>query len=152
LVNAFKVSITFADFGKKQRNSNGAFQILRAFGSRLHLWHDVWCRNQPLKIQFPDLFRIALLKNVTVQDVVSWNGSVIGTFLFKKPNDWEEDNMCDFLETLAEINLLPEGIYNLPGHTCLKAFSLLRVFVKSFMLMGIVQIFPSRAFGSLKSL
>ena len=27
-------------------------------GSRVHFWHDVWCGDQPLKIQFLDLFRM----------------------------------------------------------------------------------------------
>jgi len=27
-------------------------------GSRVRFWHDVWCEDQPLKIQFLDLFRM----------------------------------------------------------------------------------------------
>jgi len=31
----------------------------------------------------------------------------------RSPNEWEEDNVCDLLATLAKINVLPEGIDNI---------------------------------------
>jgi len=40
-------------------------------GSRARFWHEVWCKNQPLKIRFPYFFRMAHLKNAAVEDVVS---------------------------------------------------------------------------------
>ena len=43
-------------------------------GFRVLFWHDVWCGDQPLKDQFPDLFRMARFKDATMQQVVSWHG------------------------------------------------------------------------------
>ena len=56
------------------------------------MWHDVWCGDQPLKIQFPNLLRMALLKDATLHDVVSWNGdqSHWSVTFSRSPNDWEE--------------------------------------------------------------
>ena len=34
-------------------------------------WHDTWCGDQPLKVQFPNLFRLARLRDATVHDVYS---------------------------------------------------------------------------------
>ena len=39
-----------------------------------YFWHDVWCGERPLKDNFPDLFRMACFRDVTVQQVVPWNG------------------------------------------------------------------------------
>jgi len=75
--------------------------------------HDVWCKDQPLKIQFLDTFLgWYLLKNATVQDVVSWNGaqSHWNISFSRILNDWEDNKVCSFLATLAKINVLPEGI------------------------------------------
>ena len=44
-------------------------------GSKVSFWHEVWCGDQPLKFQFPDLFRMARLKEATMHEVVSWNGN-----------------------------------------------------------------------------
>jgi len=38
-------------------------------------WHDMWCGDQPLTIQFPNLFRMECLRDARVHDVLSWNGS-----------------------------------------------------------------------------
>ena len=46
-------------------------------GSRVLFWYDVWCGDRPYKDQFPDLFRMAHFKDVTVQQLTSWNGDQI---------------------------------------------------------------------------
>ena len=40
-------------------------------GSKILFWHDVWCSDQTLKFQFPNLFRMTRLKETTVHEVVS---------------------------------------------------------------------------------
>lgn len=37
-------------------------------GSKIRLWHDVWCGDQALKIAFPNLFSIAHLKEAAMSD------------------------------------------------------------------------------------
>jgi len=50
-----------------------------------------------------------------VQDVVSWNGaqSHWNITFSRSPNDWEEDNVCDFLATLSKINVVPHSIFTI---------------------------------------
>ena len=43
-------------------------------GSKVLFWCEAWCGDQLLKIQFPEVFRMALPKEATVHGVVSWNG------------------------------------------------------------------------------
>jgi len=47
--------------------------------------------------------------------VVSWNGaqSHWNISFSRSPNDWEEDNVCNFIATLAKINVLRKGIDNI---------------------------------------
>ena len=80
-------------------------------GSRVLFWHDFWCVDRPLKNLFPDLFRMARLKYVKVQEVVSWNGDISHwnlTFV-RSLNDWEEDNICNLLALLASKEVFPQG-------------------------------------------
>lgn len=58
-------------------------------GPRVLFWHDVWCGDQPLKIQFLQLFRKAILKDATVHDVVSWKSdqSHWNITFSRSPND-----------------------------------------------------------------
>jgi hypothetical protein len=35
---------------------------------KVSFWHGVWCRDQPLKISYPDLFSIAQRNDVWVAD------------------------------------------------------------------------------------
>ena len=70
-------------------------------------WQDKWCGEQPLMSQFPILFRMASLKEATVQEILSWNGNVHFwdiTFT-RSPNDWEEDNILNLLSLLAELKV-----------------------------------------------
>jgi len=43
-------------------------------GSRVLFWHDVWCKERPLKDHFPNLFILARFKDAIMQQVVSCNG------------------------------------------------------------------------------
>jgi hypothetical protein len=60
-------------------------QILHRF------WHSLWCRDKALKEAFPDLYRIASAKNVSVvahlessDDSNKWNVSFV-----RVAHDWE---------------------------------------------------------------
>jgi len=53
-------------------------------GARALLWHDTWCGDQPLKVQFPNHFRMARLRYATVHDVSSWNGTQHHWNLYKE--------------------------------------------------------------------
>jgi len=54
-------------------------------GSRVFSWHDVWCGEQALKIQFPNLLRMALPKDATMHDVsLGKLTKAIGTLLFQE--------------------------------------------------------------------
>ena len=71
-------------------------------GSKVLFWHDVWCRDQPLNFQVSELFRLALLKEATVHDVVSWKGdqSHWNITFSRSPNDWQEESVSDFFAHL----------------------------------------------------
>ena len=61
----------------------------------------------------PNLFRLARLKDATVHDVYSWNGTqhYWDITFTRSPNDWEEDSIISLLSFLADWNAdgLPEG-------------------------------------------
>ena len=76
-------------------------------------WHDTWCGDQPLKVEFPNLFRLARLRDARVHDIYSWNGTQHHwdiTFA-RSPNDWEEDSIISLLSFVVYWNAvgLPEG-------------------------------------------
>ena len=81
-------------------------QILKAFacfevrnGARVFFfWHDTWCEDQRLKIQFLNLFRMACLRDAMVHDVYSWNETQHHwdiTFI-RSSNDWEEESIISY--------------------------------------------------------
>jgi hypothetical protein len=37
-------------------------------GSQISFWHDIWCGDQPLKVSYPELYRIARNKEAWVSD------------------------------------------------------------------------------------
>jgi hypothetical protein len=52
-------------------------------GSHIRFWHNNWCRNQPLKEAFLELFRIACNKLAWVKDHMQLsNGSIQGNLPF----------------------------------------------------------------------
>ena len=71
-----------------------------------YFWHDVWCGERPLKDNFPDLFRMACFRDVTVQQVVPWNGDQNhwNIIFSRSPTDWEEENN---LALLANVKVAP---------------------------------------------
>ena len=104
------------------------FQI--GIGSRVLFWQDVWCGERPLKSQFPNLYRIAHLKEATVNQMFSRNGNHIHWDLsfVRRLNDWEEESVCNLLALLAarEVNaqvndklvwpLDPNGSFNIKSY------------------------------------
>uniref|UniRef100_A0A2N9HHH0 Uncharacterized protein n=1 Tax=Fagus sylvatica TaxID=28930 RepID=A0A2N9HHH0_FAGSY len=52
-------------------------------GSRIRFWDDVWCLDKPLKVVYPELYRIACVKDAAVADyiyfrdeTVHWEGRI----------------------------------------------------------------------------
>ena len=76
-------------------------------GSKVLFWQDVWCGENSLKSQFPDLFRLARFKDATVYQMLSWNGEQIhwNLSLVRSPNDWEEESVCNLLANLASVEI-----------------------------------------------
>ena len=44
-------------------------------GSRIKFWHDSWCGDLPLRVQFLDLFCLARVPKATVADHICYIGS-----------------------------------------------------------------------------
>ena len=80
-------------------------------GARVLLWHDTWCGDQPLKVQFPNLSRMACLRDAIVHDVSSWSRSYWDITFTRSPNDWEEESIISLLSLLADLYVdgHPEG-------------------------------------------
>ena len=79
-------------------------------GLTVLFWHDSSCGDHPLKFQFPDLFRMAPLKDACAK-VVSYNGDQNHwniTFL-RSPNDWEEEDVLSLLALLANTKVVLKG-------------------------------------------
>jgi len=76
-------------------------------GPRVLFWQDKWCTDQPLKAQFPNLFRMASSREATVQEILSWNGSMhFWNITFtRSPNAWEEESILNLLSLLAELKV-----------------------------------------------
>jgi len=74
-------------------------------GSRVLLWHDVWCGERPLKDHFSDVFRMVCFKDATVNHVVSWNGdqSHWNITFSRSPYDWEKESVLNLLALLAKV-------------------------------------------------
>nr|GEV26082.1 hypothetical protein [Tanacetum cinerariifolium] len=51
-------------------------------GASCHFWKDIWCDNQPLKVQFPRIFQLELEKNCFIDDRIS---SVDWHNVFRRP-------------------------------------------------------------------
>jgi len=64
-------------------------------------------------VQFPNLFRMARLRDAMVHDVSSWNGTRHhwDISFTKSLNDWEEESIISLLALLADLYAdgLPEG-------------------------------------------
>jgi hypothetical protein len=99
---------------------------LRLVMYHISFWHDTWCGDQPLKVSYPELYRIARNKKAWVSDnmqilneVVHWNVHFI-----REAQDWEVEVVMDFYGKLYEtqrhmggggwigfVGVLPRGSY-----------------------------------------
>jgi hypothetical protein len=78
-------------------------------GSKIRLWHDVWCGDQPLKEAFSRLFSIACCKEEWVVDnmqisngLIQWNVSFV-----RSVQDWEVDLVFAFFGVLNSLRWRP---------------------------------------------
>jgi len=73
------------------RTSLNLLFVLKRNGYRVLFWHDKWCGEQPLEVQFPNLFKMACLRDATVREVLSCNGCQYhwNTTFTRSPNDWD---------------------------------------------------------------
>jgi len=90
-------------------SSHISYQIseINENGSRVLFWHDKWCGEQPLKVQFPNLFRIACTRDATVHELLSWNWgqSQWNITFIRRLNDWEEESILSLLSLLADLDV-----------------------------------------------
>uniref|UniRef100_A0A2N9I5C4 Reverse transcriptase domain-containing protein n=1 Tax=Fagus sylvatica TaxID=28930 RepID=A0A2N9I5C4_FAGSY len=76
-------------------------------GTRIGFWDDVWCIGEPLKVVFPELYRIARVKDAVVADHIHFRGVFVHwevnfTWLIQ---DWELDSVSSFLEVLYSVTI-----------------------------------------------
>lgn len=62
-------------------------------GSRIQFWHDLWCGERQLQLEFPLLYSFARQKDVWVADIMEvGSGVVVYNVHFERTvNDWEMD-------------------------------------------------------------
>ncbi|KAF5463697.1 hypothetical protein F2P56_013842 [Juglans regia] len=79
-------------------------------GKRILFWHDLWCGNTVLKLEFPALFRIARDQNAAVCDLYcSSNNKVEWNVIFNRDvNDWEVDEVKALLVKLYSSKLVED--------------------------------------------
>ena len=60
-------------------------------GSRIKFWHDSWCGELPLRVQFPELFRLARVLEAIVADHICYIGSNChwDITICRPVHDWE---------------------------------------------------------------
>ena len=82
-------------------------------GSRVKFWHDRWCGGVPLKEAYPELFSIALDRNVSVDALMSHiNGMLHWDVLFTQSvQDWELESISSFTQFQCQV----EGRIRLVG-------------------------------------
>uniref|UniRef100_A0A2N9IEM8 Reverse transcriptase zinc-binding domain-containing protein n=1 Tax=Fagus sylvatica TaxID=28930 RepID=A0A2N9IEM8_FAGSY len=77
-------------------------------GSLIRFWDDVWCIDEPLKLAYPELYRIACVKDALVVDFVQIRGQAMHwevTFT-RLAQDWELESISSFFDLLYSTNIL----------------------------------------------
>jgi hypothetical protein len=76
-------------------------------GSLIRFWDDVWCLEQPLKIAYPELYRIACIKEGVVADFVQFSGEAVhwDVHFTRLVQDWELESISSFLEDLYSVKI-----------------------------------------------
>jgi len=92
-----------------RRGGGGGYEV--GDGSKIRFWHDLWCRDQPLKESFSELFSIPCCKEAWVADNmqfsnggIQWNVSFIRSVI-----DWEVDLVIAFFDLLYSLMLRQGG-------------------------------------------
>jgi hypothetical protein len=87
------------------------FLEFKVGGSRIRFWSDVWCGVVPLKVSFPEFYRITRDKEAYVanhlrvwNDVVHWEMDFIQLFY-----DRELESVPNFLDLLYSISTKGQG-------------------------------------------
>ena len=67
----------------------------------------MWCSEEPLKLAYPALYRIAYVKEAVVADCVHFQGDFVHweVNFIRLVQDWEIDLVSSFLELLYSINI-----------------------------------------------
>jgi hypothetical protein len=87
-------------------------------GTRIKFWHDSWCGDQPLwvqfpelyqplRVQFPELFRIARVPEAAVADHIPFIGSTRHWVIAfcRLVQDWELEVVASFMELLYSCSI-----------------------------------------------
>ena len=77
-------------------------------GSLIRFWDDVWCAEEPLKRVYPELYRIACVKDAPVADFVQVRGNAVHwevTFT-RLAQDWELESISSFFDLLYSANII----------------------------------------------
>jgi hypothetical protein len=71
-------------------------------GSRIKFWHAHWCGDQPLKLSFPELYRLARYPEATVAESMQFQGASIhwDIAFIRAVKDWELEAVVSFLDLL----------------------------------------------------
>ena len=79
-------------------------------GSRIKLWHDIWCGELPLRQKFQDLFHLAQVPDALVADHLHLQGSnFVWDIEFSRPaQDWELEVVDSFMELLYSLVIRPD--------------------------------------------
>jgi hypothetical protein len=80
-------------------------------GARIRFGDDVWCIDDPLKVAYPELFRIARVKDAFVADNFQCRGdSVHWEVTFSRlAQDWEMESFSSFFELLYSVTITGIG-------------------------------------------
>ncbi len=76
-------------------------------GSSIKFWTDKWCGATSLRVQFPDLYRLARFKDTWVWDVVVTHGLNIhwDVCFIREFQDWELESITLFMDLLYSMEI-----------------------------------------------